>query len=206
MAEEPIKSGGRAPTYTLNGLMDSLGVPRARLVEALELIPPAEDAGKGKRWTIRQAAEGLGLKLPQGRRPRGPQAVSEKDTQDARLKRVQADRQEILLAKARGEVVPTEAAARVLFDILMAVRAKILQLPTKAAPGLVGLRKERLVMEKLEKRVNEVLIDVSNIDPEHFTRELQRLSGGVGTGIPVNGPASETDGERVGGQEPDIKP
>ena len=63
-------------------------------------------------------------------------AVNEK----ARLDRVRADLGELELRREMRQVVPIDEAARLLESVAVAFRLKILALPTKAAPVVLGCK------------------------------------------------------------------
>lgn len=70
----------------------------------------------------------------------------------ARLAKLQADKVELDLAKMRGDLIPADEVEREWSDIIAAVRARLLALPSQAAAELAG-KVPRREVEALVRRV-----------------------------------------------------
>ena len=85
------------------------------------------------------------------------------DIEQAKLRKLiaEASREELKLAVERKEVVEVEEVLSVVETEYANVRAKLLSLPTKAAPLVTGLSDIVEVQEVLEQQINEVLEELS---------------------------------------------
>ncbi len=90
----------------------------------------------------------------------------------ARRELAQAQLAEIELAKARGELVTHDIFESELGLILDGLRARLLNLPGRMAPRLLGARTVPEMELRLEEAVHEAMIDL--------TREADDLEDGVG--------------------------
>lgn len=82
--------------------------------------------------------------------------------------RIKSERAALELARMRGELHAAEDVEAVMNDMLTAFRQKILALPTKLAPQLVGIDDIGKVKAALTKDLHEALAELSNYDPELF--------------------------------------
>lgn len=73
---------------------------------------------------------------------------------------------EIELAKVEGELVPAEEVVTAWIDVVGAVKAKLLSIPTKAAPILANEESAGGCQIILEDLINEALEELSNYEPE----------------------------------------
>lgn len=112
----------------------------------------------------------------------------------ARLAKEQADKLELENAITRGEHVHIEVIAKVLEEIVAAIRPKLLGLASFLAPRVYGCNKLPEVSAIIDEKANEILLDLAAI----HTR-------GVGQAEPVDPDAAEAvpaapeaDRKRVG--------
>jgi len=87
-------------------------------------------------------------------------AVEEK----ARLDKLRADKVEMEIAITKGEHIPAETATEAWSKIIQAMRSRILAMPTKAAPLLVGTKSAGEAQDILQRLTNEVLRELSSPD------------------------------------------
>lgn len=83
-----------------------------------------------------------------------------------RLVKMQADREELNLAKARGEVIAIADHEAILADMAMEVKARVMGVGPRVAPKLVGLESRVQVQAVLETAHKEVLVDLSKRVPQ----------------------------------------
>src|SRR3990167_4626382 len=179
------------------GISVALGLDRQTVRKAMEGVPPAKMGASGPVYSLKAAVEALGL----GRKKANTGDKNHLDIATIRLKEAQAEKQELNVAKARGEVVYTEAAFKVFIGVLMDIKSKVMAIPTKAAPRVVGMKREAPIQAKLKEVTNEALNVISKLNPDDFMRELRRASAGVGADVGDDGPPTGPDGEQLGGPE-----
>ena len=79
----------------------------------------------------------------------------------ARLAAAQATRVEMEIHRTAGLVVPIEESVRQLTKILTRVRARILAIPSEAAPSISRLKTPAEIEAELRRRVIDALTDLS---------------------------------------------
>lgn len=85
----------------------------------------------------------------------------------ARLAKAQADRQELALARERGELVPVELVGEAVGSDYTRVRARLLAMPTKAAALLAPETDTAICQSILDDLVREALSELSDPDTVH---------------------------------------
>jgi phage terminase Nu1 subunit (DNA packaging protein) len=81
-----------------------------------------------------------------------------------RLLRADADLREIELAKQRSQLVAIPDIESMLTDLVLTTKARILAIPPRLAPELVGEPSRVMVQAKLEKACKEALSYLANRD------------------------------------------
>ena len=146
----------------------------------LEGIPPAREDGKSKWWESRQALAAI--------YDAGP---SDPQQERARLDRLRGDKITLDLERERGEVVNVHEVALSWTRIVTDAKSRLLGVPTKAAPLVMGCKRVEQAKAVMEDQILDALGDLAD-----------SLAGGFGGG---ETPA-ETDGEPVGGRSPEAEP
>ena len=80
--------------------------------------------------------------------------------EQARAAKGRADTYELNLARERGEMLPLDEVMMVWESAALATRAKLLALPTKCAPLVIGLDRIPLVRDVLERLESEDAGDI----------------------------------------------
>lgn len=95
---------------------------------------------------------------------------------EARTRKVAAEAAiaELELAKIRGDLAIVSAVVSAWEDVLSALKAKLLSIPTKMGPIFAADDDALSIQDKLEKQIRECLDELSNYDP---------LSNPEGTGV-----------------------
>lgn len=95
---------------------------------------------------------------------------------EARTRKVAAEAAiaELELAKIRSELADVSAVVSAWEDVLSALKAKLLSIPTKMGPVFAVDDDALSIQDKLERQIRECLDELSNYDP---------LSNPTGTGI-----------------------
>lgn len=117
------------------------------------------------------------------------------DKERARLTKEQADKAAMANALQRGKLVDAERAAMLWANVLVNCKTRLLSIPTKAAPLVIGCKTMPQARDVIERFVVEALNDLVSTDPTADQRGAQ----GADT-------TAETDGEPVGRPVPEVKP
>lgn len=120
----------------------------------------------------------------------------ELERQRTRLTRAQADLTELQIEKLRGTLIEASVVERVQGAMISAFRARMLSLPAKAAPFVIGFDDEAEAQQLLEELVYEALNELADWDAGQYMEAPPQDDEA----------AAEADGEPVGGREPDPKP
>ena len=84
----------------------------------------------------------------------------------ARLTKLQADRADIQLQEARGEVVRTEDVASTWADLVIAARSRLLAIPTSLTPGILAADSQNAVTELLRDAIEDALNELADTKQE----------------------------------------
>lgn len=93
------------------------------------------------------------------------------DIERALHERVKRERTELQVAAMKGTMHFSEDVERVMNDMLSNFRSKLLALPSKLAPKLIGKDEVIEIQEEIQGEVLETLQELSNYDPEMFYNE-----------------------------------
>ena len=140
-----------------------------KVAQALNLTPqrvqqlaneglPKEDRGKydlGKcmLWYIRYLQAALEKKAV----PMADGGYVGEREERVRLLRAEADLKEIELAKERGQLVAIQDVEKEMTDLVLTSKARIMAIPPRVAPELVGESSRMIIQTKLEKACKEAL-------------------------------------------------
>lgn len=117
----------------------------------------------------------------------------------ARLAKEQADGQAMKNALARGEVVPRADVVAGIQSCFANARARLLGIPVKAAPALVGEGNLAVIRDKLTGFIHEACGELASVRAISAPAGGPVDGGGSDGGDGAVGAASDADGERVGG-------
>jgi hypothetical protein len=91
------------------------------------------------------------------------------EAEQTRLTKAKADLAELDLAAQRGEVHRAAAVMRVWADNVMNAKTRLLSIPTKLAPELVG-KDMQGIQTKLKMEINEALHELAEYDERRIAR------------------------------------
>lgn len=97
-----------------------------------------------------------------------PENELDKHTEEALWTRARREKTELELKIMRGELHRGVDVERVVGDQLAAFKARLLSLPSKYAPQLVGKTEILTIKEKLKEGIFEALDELSEYDPQVF--------------------------------------
>lgn len=126
----------------------------------------------------------------------GDNNVLDLQAERARLAKEQADKTAMENARIRGELVPVQAVRQLLEAVLSTFKTRVLALPSKLAPLLIGLTSPVDARDVVDNGLTDAL------------NELSRLSCadiGIESGDAGSEATTEADSERVGGQVSQVK-
>ncbi len=84
------------------------------------------------------------------------------DVERARLTKNQADEKELQVAILRGDLIPAEVVSDDWAQMINAMRARLLSMPTKLAPTLVACSDFREVESAIKQQVIESLLEITD--------------------------------------------
>ena len=135
--------------------------------------------------------------------------VKSEELQLIRARRLKAEAeteaQTMKNAALRGDLLPRAAVIRAGQEVLARVRARLLAVPVKAAPRVVGRDGLPEVEGILKEHVHEALAELAGL--EVVADDAAAAAGDDGSGVAGDDDAAApADGERVGGSKPVSKP
>lgn len=100
------------------------------------------------------------------------------DYEEARARKVAAEAEitELELAKVRGELVVAEDVVSAWSDTLSSLKAKMVSIPSKAAPIVAAEDSAGGCQQVLEDLIREALEELSNYDPKIDAANTQRTT------------------------------
>jgi len=100
------------------------------------------------------------------------------DYEEARARKVAAEAEitELELAKVRGELVVAEDVVSAWSDTLSSLKAKMISIPSKAAPIVAAEDEAGICQKVIEDLVREALEELSNYDPKISPTSTQGTS------------------------------
>ena len=80
----------------------------------------------------------------------------------ARLTKLQADKADLELMEARGEVIRAEDVASTWADLVIAARSRLLAIPTSLTPAVLAADKQNVVTELLRDAIEDALTELAD--------------------------------------------
>lgn len=175
----------QAELWTLSGLAVELSKDRRALAKSLEdLTPDSEDTDAAGRVTRRYRMARVFDHLM------GGAADLDLNAERARLAKAQADTHEANLAARCGELLERSRVLREVGAMLASFQSRAIVIPD-AIGQLIDPKTARIVVPAIREKIHEALAEIAEYRPE--------LPVGLGDD---SGAATESDGEPVGGREP----
>ena len=105
----------------------------------------------------------------------------------AKIRQASADAElkEIAFAEQKGELVPIEVVVKVYAENISNVRTKLLAMPTKIAPELVG-KDLASIQAKIKHEIYEILKELADYDKDKVSREAANDRKGRQFFLPLN--------------------
>jgi len=138
-----------------------------RRIHEAQGIFPKNDAGK---YNIAQCVQAyIAYKIESETRK---SAKGDYDAQRARREEVRIEIDKLRLRRMRGELHEAQVVEEVWNEMLVAFRAKLLALPSKLAPLLLGMTEPADMMKLLETQALETLEALAEYDPEDYSANV----------------------------------
>ena len=96
------------------------------------------------------------------------------EMEQIRLTKARADRLELDLAEQRGEIHRASAIMRVWANNVINTKTRLLSIPTKAAPELVG-KSIQEIQSNLEEEIGDALMELTDYDEQQIARAAASL-------------------------------
>ncbi|WP_424138654.1 hypothetical protein [Roseomonas chloroacetimidivorans] len=110
----------------------------------------------------------------------GSEAAEDLDANRARESRLRGDRLELINAQLRAELVPAAEMEAVVGTVFDAVRGKMLAVPSRAAPVLVGEKTALGIQDKLTEIVHDACGDLAATEAVATIKDRARRRAGRG--------------------------
>jgi hypothetical protein len=112
----------------------------------------------------------------------GNDSAEDLDANRARESRLRGDKLELINAQLRAELVPADEMEAALGQAFDAVRGKVLALPSRAAPLLLGLRTSLDIQDKLTELVHDACGDLAASEAVATVKDRTRRRAGRSAG------------------------
>ena len=162
---------------------DALGITERHVLRLTQggILPKTDDSKQITQAYIRYRNESKGGKAD---------LIEER----IRLTRFQADRKELELKVAQGELIHVDTAMKLWGQVVQSVRSKLLAIPTKMAPLLLGCRGLSELKDAIEKQIFEVMEELANPNLKTYSK-MHRADS---TDMPDTKAAHKANHKRMG--------
>jgi hypothetical protein len=152
-------------------------------------LPVRDDGAVDLYAVIRAGIAALAAK--QKAEATGGDSADDLDANRARESRLRGDKLELINAQLRADLVPADEMEAALGQVFDAVRGKVLALPSRAAPLLLGLRTSLDIQDKLTELVHDACGDLAASEAVATVKDRTRRRAGRGA-------SGDADAEEAG--------
>ena len=152
-------------------------------------LPVRDDGAVDLYAVIRAGIAALAAK--QKAEATGGDSADDLDANRARESRLRGDKLELINAQLRADLVPADEMEAALGQAFDAVRGKVLALPSRAAPLLLGLRTSLDIQDKLTELVHDACGDLAASEAVATVKDRTRRRAGRGA-------SGDADAEEAG--------
>ena len=177
--------------WNTNDKSEALGITQRHVLRLVQtgILPKTDDPKQITNAYINHSKESKG----------GKADLIEERT---RLIRIQADKRELELKIAQGELIHVDTAMQLWGQVVQSVRSKLLAIPTKLAPLVLGCKGLSEIKDTVEKQIYEVMEELKN--PKLKTDK--KSMGAHSTDMADHKTADKTHHLRMGRQTKSSKP
>jgi phage terminase Nu1 subunit (DNA packaging protein) len=163
------------PLADVGRVAQALNLTEQRVQQLVKEGMPKEARGqydpvKCMLWYIRYLQAALEKKSV----PVGDGAYAGEREERVRLLRADADLREIELAKERSQLVAIPDIEQMLTDLVLTTKARMMSIPPRLAPELVGETSRVMIQAKIEKAIKEALAYLANKGKDGNTNTRKR--------------------------------
>lgn len=181
--------GMMATKWSISSLAAELEMDRRTIAKYLKGVTPAGKEGRANVYWLADAARALFS-------PVGPAGEKLDLTHEsARHKKFQADKTELEVEILKGNLIPGEVVSATWSGFIANCRARLVSLPSTAAPRVIGTNIQEAENE-LRELIYPALDELKDYEPAHYSgaggKSVDRQSRAG------DGPASKPDRKRVG--------
>ena len=158
--------------WTISGLSVELGIDRRTIGKRIAGVKPIRADGKSKYYKMADVVAALFIEP----------GTAEKEkidyyTERARLTKAQADEKELTVKKIEGELVPADQVANAWAKETIAFKQRLLAVPSKVAPHLIGLETAHEVSNIVRNHIKDACSDLARNPHYQFNKKaLERLA------------------------------
>jgi phage terminase Nu1 subunit (DNA packaging protein) len=133
-------------------------------------------------------------------KPRGRPPIQDADYNAARARKMEADAQmaELELLQAKRKLVSADDVTTAWVDVLSAMKAKLLALPSKCAPIAATETDIQIIQTVIENQIREALDELSAYQPHEHAGRSSVSNGGDGQGDANPKTPTKAHGRSVG--------
>jgi phage terminase Nu1 subunit (DNA packaging protein) len=168
--------------YSITDLFNETGVSRSAIKDYLGDEMAITKQGASSMYTLKQFFEAY--KKVNGRR-------FDPGAEQARLNHARADKQEMDNDKMRGEVVVLADVVDMLIPYISNCVTRLLGIPTKVAPMVIGMKRLPEITVVLEEAIYEAVGELHDIKPSSFGGPLTEVLEST-TKTDINGMVGRT--------------
>lgn len=165
---KPLKNKGVAPIWTIvttKEISEILGFD-SRRIQQLADIGAVVRVAHGK-YDLPASVQAY-VEYKAGRVKQQSEGEIDNSVETALWTRARKEKVQLEVQIIKGELHRSEDVERVMNTMLGGFRARLLSLPTKIAPKLLGKTDINVVKELLKEAVHEAMNELSNYDPHVF--------------------------------------
>lgn len=113
-----------------------------------------------------------------------------------KISKIDRERKELELRRMRGELIEADRAMHLWGKVIHAIRQKLLAIPVKLSPMVLGVKSLPKIRNRIDEFVREVLVELGTLEPGD-RRAGSRVGGDKGSARNVPA-AAKTKRKRVG--------
>ena len=140
--------------WTINGLAVELGIDRRTVTQQIKDVPPGGKKGPHDAWWLADVAPLLIV-------PQKSERSEELATYQAEIAKARAEKLRRENLEAQGDLIPKQDLVNGVVSVFNHVRARLLAIPTKAAPNLVLLETPAAIKEHLTEAIYDALNELA---------------------------------------------